>query len=125
MPISCQLCDSFFFCSKIYFIVSNLIFVHKNDLQIHLTYEVPGCQATFSRVYSYKKSPSPCSQGRNMENERNSTSCLTSLNEIAKGSTNLVKQNVVPENRLDSTGFDTNIYKRDTAFSWQRIPNRK
>lgn len=34
--------------------ISHLVLVHKNDQQVHLTCEVPGCQATFQRVFSYK-----------------------------------------------------------------------
>jgi hypothetical protein len=34
--------------------LSHLVLVHKDDPDIHITCEVPGCQATFTRVHSYK-----------------------------------------------------------------------
>jgi hypothetical protein len=52
-PINCQVCTHFFTVS-ISEMVSHLVLVHQNDPGLHIKCDVPGCQATFGRVFSYK-----------------------------------------------------------------------
>lgn len=51
----CQLCLTFF-ASSIISMIKHLLLVHKNDPNVHIICEVPGCQRTFksvSRVYIF------------------------------------------------------------------------
>ena len=50
--INCQVCRDFF-TATISDMVSHLVLVHQNDPGIHIICEVPGCQSTFGRVFSY------------------------------------------------------------------------
>lgn len=52
-PINCQVCTNFF-TSCISEMVSHLVLVHQNDPGLHIICDVPGCQSTFGRVFSYK-----------------------------------------------------------------------
>lgn len=57
--IRCQICVNFF-APSLSKMVSHLVRVHKDDPGLHIVCDVPGCQSTFSKVYTYKSHVHRC-----------------------------------------------------------------
>ena len=51
--VRCQICVNFF-APSLSKMVSHLVRVHKDDPGLHIVCDVPGCQSTFSKVFTYK-----------------------------------------------------------------------
>ena len=64
--VACQKCTDFF-TSTISEMVSHLVLVHQNDLALHITCDKPGCQSTFTRVFSYKSHLRPTHRDINIK----------------------------------------------------------